>query len=191
VQNWDYRDSAVMPKSGWHLNVPVQIGAAAGAETSTYLKMGLEGGWYRPLGEKWRLGIGGAAEWVLPSGDIQDLPIDLRTFNGGPRSVRSFPERELGPKVGGDPFGGDFSWAVNAEVIRKVAGPLNAVGFFDAGGTSGNYVPPGEEGVELAAGLGMRLDLPIGPVRLECGHNLTRAAGEPSGTWHFAIGTTF
>jgi hypothetical protein len=28
-------------------------------------------------------------------------------------------------------------------------------------------------------------------VRLEYGHNLTQGAGEPSGTWHFAIGTTF
>jgi outer membrane protein insertion porin family len=45
--------------------------------------------------------------------------------------------------------------------------------------------------VEVAAGLGLRLDLPIGPVRLEYGHNMTQGRGEPGGTWHFAIGTTF
>ncbi|RYD85404.1 MAG: hypothetical protein EOP84_02620, partial [Verrucomicrobiaceae bacterium] len=43
----------------------------------------------------------------------------------------------------------------------------------------------------VAAGLGVRLDLPIGPVRLEYGYNLTRDLKEPKGTLHFAIGTAF
>ena len=44
---------------------------------------------------------------------------------------------------------------------------------------------------EIAVGMGIRLDLPVGPIRFEYGHNLTRDEGEPSGTWHFAIGTAF
>jgi hypothetical protein len=44
---------------------------------------------------------------------------------------------------------------------------------------------------DLAVGLGIRLDLPVGPIRFEYGHNLTRDGSEPSGTWHFAIGTAF
>lgn len=191
TQKWDYRDNVVLPKSGWHVSVPVQIGAAIGDETHTYLKAGLDGGWYHPLGDSWQLGIGGFAQWVLPSGEIQDLPVDLRVFNGGPRSVRSFPERELGPSFGGDPFGGDFSWAVNTELSRNLTSSLRAVAFVDAGGVTGDYVGLREGGLELAAGLGLRLDLPIGPVRLEYGHNLTQGAGEPGGTWHFAIGATF
>jgi outer membrane translocation and assembly module TamA len=39
--------------------------------------------------------------------------------------------------------------------------------------------------------MGIRIDLPVGPIRFEYGHNLTRDEGEPSGTWHFAIGTAF
>ncbi|NJR42966.1 MAG: BamA/TamA family outer membrane protein [Akkermansiaceae bacterium] len=49
----------------------------------------------------------------------------------------------------------------------------------------------GSAEVELAAGMGLRLDLPIGPVRLEYGYNLTRNPGEPAGTIHFAIGAAF
>ncbi len=45
--------------------------------------------------------------------------------------------------------------------------------------------------LELAAGLGIRLDLPIGPVRFEYGYNLTRDPGEPAGAFHFAIGAAF
>ena len=190
-QTWDYRDSKILPKSGWHLNVPIQLGAAIGDETSTYAKVGLDGGWYYPLNDTYNLGIGGFANWVFPSGDIQDLPVDLRVFNGGARSVRSFPERELGPSFGGDPYGGDFSWAVNTELSRNINSSLVAVAFVDAGAVTGSYTGVREGGLAIAAGLGLRLDLPIGPVRLEYGHNLSQDPGEPSGTWHFAIGATF
>ncbi len=191
TQTWDYRDSAVLPKSGWHVSVPIQIGLASGTRSSTYGRFGVDGGWYLPLGATYQLGVGGFAKLVIPSGDIQELPVDLRMFNGGPRSVRSFPERTLGPSFNGDPYGGDFAWAVNTEVSRSIAGSLRAVGFVDVGGTTGSYVGPRQGGTEVAAGLGLRLDLPIGPVRLEYGHNLTQGPAEPSGTWHFAIGATF
>lgn len=191
TQTWDYRDNPVLPKSGWHLSVPVQIGVAIGDQTNSYTQLGLDGGWYYPLSDSWQIGIGGFANLVMPSGDINELPIDLRVFNGGARSVRSFPERELGPTSNGDPFGGDFSWAVNAELSRSLTGVVKAVAFVDAGGVSGEFPAGQQGGLEVAAGLGIRLDLPIGPVRLEYGYNLTRDPGEPTGTFHFAIGATF
>ncbi|MBC7981211.1 MAG: BamA/TamA family outer membrane protein [Armatimonadetes bacterium] len=191
TQSWDYRDSPILPKSGWHVSVPIQFGAALGDETSTYTKFEIDGGWYHPLGKTYQLGIGGFAKWVVPSGDIQDLPVDLRVFNGGARSVRSYPERELGPTSGGDPYGGEFSWAVNTELSRSVTNSVAAVAFVDAGAVTGSYTGSREGGLELAAGLGVRFDLPIGPVRLEYGHNLTKDGSEPVGTWHFAIGATF
>ncbi len=191
TQTLDYRDSKILPKSGWHVSLPVQIGAAIGDDTNTYTRLGLDGGFYYPITDTYHLGIGGFANLVLPSGDIQELPVDLRVFNGGARSVRSFPERELGPLFGGDPYGGDFSWAVNTEVSRNITGSVQAVAFVDAGAVTGTYIGSRQGGVELAAGLGVRIDLPIGPVRLEYGHNLTKDENEPTGTWHFAIGATF
>ncbi len=191
TQSIDYRDSKILPKSGWHINIPVQIGAAIGDDTSTYTKLGIDGGYYYPINDTYQFGIGGFAKLVLPSGDIQELPVDLRVFNGGARSVRSFPERELGPIAGNDPYGGDFSWAVNTEISRNITGSIQAVAFLDAGAVTGNYIGTRQGGVELAAGLGVRIDLPVGPVRLEYGYNLTRDADEPTGTFHFAIGSTF
>ncbi|QTN33830.1 BamA/TamA family outer membrane protein [Akkermansiaceae bacterium] len=191
TQKWDFRDNKVLPKDGWHLSIPIQIGAAVGDGAEPYSRFGLQGGWHHPLGKTYQLGIGGFANWVSPSGDIRDLPVDLRVFNGGARSVRSFPERELGPSFGGDPYGGDFSWAVNTELSRSIGGPATLVAFMDAGAVTGNYTGIREGGLEIAAGLGIRFDLPIGPVRLEYGHNLTKDAAEPGGTWHFAIGGTF
>lgn len=191
TQKWDHRDNRVLPKDGWHISVPLQIGATTSEDASSYAKLGIKGGWYHPINSDYNLSVGGFANWVFTGGDIMDLPIDLRVFNGGARSVRSFPELELGPSLGSDAYGGDFSWAVNTELSRKITGSLAAVAFVDAGQVTGNYIGLREGGVEIAAGLGIRFDLPIGPVRLEYGQNLTRGPGEPSGTLHFAIGATF
>ena len=89
----------------------------------------------------------------------------------------------MGPDFRGDPLGGTSWWVANAEYIRTITGPVKGVAFVDAGALDGE--------VEVALGLGVRLDLPIGPVRLEYGHNLTQDGREPSGTFHFAIGAAF
>jgi len=191
TQRLDFRDSPVLPKRGWHLEMPFEIGAAIGDLNTTYVMSGLSGGWHHRINRSYDIGIGGDLRVLVPSGDGTDLPIDLRLFNGGARSVRSFPERELGPSVNGFPTGGEAMWNLNSELIRRIGDSLRAVAFFDAGSLARDYDGIGSADIELAAGLGLRLDLPIGPVRLEYGYNLTRDPGEPAGTLHFAIGMAY
>ncbi|MEO5714982.1 MAG: BamA/TamA family outer membrane protein [Luteolibacter sp.] len=192
TQALDYRDSPVLPTSGWHLEMPLEVGAAVGDTSTSYVQAGMTGGWYHKISRNWQLGIGGEWGMIVPSGDGTDLPIDLRLFNGGSRSVRSFPERELGPQsANGYPLGGEAMWNANVELGRKIAGAVSAVAFVDAGSLSQNYDGFTSAGIEVATGLGLRLDLPIGPVRLEYGYNLTKDPGEPAGTIHFAIGYAY
>ena len=191
TQTLDYRDSVVLPKNGWHVAVPLEIGSAIGSLSTSYVRGELSGGWYHTFNSDYRIVLGGTCGVLVPSGDGGDLPINLRLFNGGAHSVRSFPERELGPTVNGYPTGGEGMWHANAELIRGLAGSLKAVCFFDAGSLSRQFDQLGSSETELAAGLGLRLDLPIGPVRLEYGYNLTRDPGDPVGTLHFAIGASF
>lgn len=187
----DFRDNPVLPKSGWHLQSPLEIGSAIGEFSTSYVMTSLSGGWYHKLNRLYDIGIGGEFALLIPSGDGDDLPIDLRLFNGGGRSVRSFPERELGPQVDGYPTGGEAMWNTNFELIRKITNTVSAVAFIDAGALSRDFDGIDSADLEVATGLGIRLDLPIGPVRLEYGFNLTRDAGEPAGAFHFAIGTAY
>jgi outer membrane protein assembly factor BamA len=192
TQLLDFRDSSVLPKSGWHLENPIEVGAAVGELSTTYARTGLMGGWYHKINNNYQLGIGGKCEVIVPSGDGVAMPIDLRLFNGGSRSVRSFPERELGPTGDGNyPVGGEAMWNTNVEMIRNISGSLNVVAFVDAGSLAASFDGFSGAGVEVAGGLGLRLELPIGPVRFEYGHNLTQDVGEPSGTFHFAIGFAY
>ena len=192
TQTLDFRDNPVLPKSGWHLESPLEIGAAIGDASTAYFMGSVKGGWYhhaRP--QKYQIGAGGEFGMLVPSGDGSDLPIDLRLFNGGARSVRSFPERELGPEVNGYPTGGEAMWNANLELIRHITDTVRAVAFMDAGALGRSFDDIGSAEVELATGLGIRFDLPIGPVRFEYGYNLTRDEGEPAGAFHFAIGTAY
>lgn len=191
TQTLDFRDNPVLPKSGWHLASPLEIGAAMGDVSTSYVRAGLSGGWYRKLNRSYDIGIGGEFGVLIPSGDGDDLPIDLRLFNGGARSVRSFPERELGPRVNDHPTGGEAMWNTNFELIRNITNTVRAVAFVDAGSLARNYGDVTSADIELATGLGLRLDLPIGPVRFEYGFNLTRDGEEPTGAFHFAIGTAY
>jgi outer membrane protein insertion porin family len=191
TQILDFRDNPVLPRKGWHLESPLEIGAAVGDVSTSYVKAGLTGGWFHEINRRYQVGIGGEWGVIIPSGDGGNLPIDLRLFNGGTRSVRSFPERELGPSVNGFPTGGEAMWNTNLELVRTLSGAVKAVAFFDAGALSRNHEEISGSEIELAAGLGIRFDLPIGPVRLEYGHNLTRDPGEPNGTIHFAIGFAY
>lgn len=191
TQTIDFRDNPVLPKEGWHVKMPLQIGAVIGDETMGYVKGGASGGWYHPLGKTYTLALGGSVGFIVPSGESENLPIDLRLFNGGARSVRSFPERELGPKSGGDPTGGQASWVANVEVSRGLGGLLRGVAFVDAGTLATELSELSSAEQEVAVGLGLRLDLPIGPVRLEYGYNLTKDGDDPIGALHFAIGVAF
>lgn len=188
---WDYRDSPVLATSGWTLRTPVQMGTVLGEEQAAYLSLAANGGWYHRLGESWQMVLGGQVAALIPTGDVVDFPIDLRYFNGGANTVRSFPERELGPSINRYATGGNAMWSANAEFIRPLIGPAKWVGFVDAGALSLDYADIFSADFEMAVGMGLRLELPIGPVRFEYGYNVTRDPGEPNGAFHFAIGTTF
>lgn len=191
TQSYDRRDSPVLPRRGWHVTLPVEIGAAIGDNDTGYIRAGIAGAWYYRIDRHHHLALGGSANVIVPTGDNTEFPIDLRLFSGGSRSIRSFPERELGPSVNGNPTGGEASWTTHAELTRALTGSLRATAFVDVGALGRDHTDFARADVEVAAGLGLRLDLPIGPIRLEYGHNLTRDRGEPSGTLHFAIGVAF
>ena len=189
---WDRRDSRVSPTRGFHVNALAEAGLVLGDINSNYVRFDTLGAGYLPVGKKGQVNVGARTGMLFPSEDETGFPLDLRLFTGGPDSVRSFRFRELGPRTrSNDPAGGEAYWVANAEYVHSIAGPLKGVGFLDAGQLSalGQGIDFGSP--EIAVGLGFRLDLPVGPIRFEYGHNLTRDDGEPSGTWHFAIGTAF
>jgi outer membrane protein insertion porin family len=189
---YDRRDDPVSPTRGYHVNALLEAGFIAADTNSNYVRFDTNAGGYIPVSKKSQVNLGARAGVLFPSSGAADFPIDLRLFTGGADTVRSYRFNELGPRTrSNDPLGGESYWVANAEYVHALFGPLKGVGFVDAGHLSGignsfDFASP-----EIAAGLGIRIDLPVGPIRLEYGHNLTQDPGEPTGVWHFAIGAAF
>lgn len=182
-QKYDRRNDPTLPSDGWFAKLDASLGFAAGSDSIGFFESDAQLSYYRSLGDNSAYALGLRGGIILPTGDDDDLPIDLRKFLGGANTIRSFPEREMGADFNGDPLGGTSWWVGNAEYMHTLVGPVKGVAFFDAGTL--------DDELEMAAGLGVRIDLPVGPIRFEYGRSLTRDSGEPGGAFHFAIGTTF
>ena len=190
----DRRDSPTAPRKGWIAQTSVSVASSAIASETEFLKATGRIGVYVPVGEH-TVRLGARAGAISPIGDQTAIPIDLRFFNGGAQSVRSFQERELGPfdPTSGHPIGGEFFTVFNAEYeipIPAIDG-LSVVPFADAGNLIIDTDNASLDDLRYAIGLGIRYRTPIGPLRLEYGHNPDQRPGEPSGTFHVGFGFAY
>jgi outer membrane translocation and assembly module TamA len=124
------------------------------------------------------------------SGDADNIPIDERFFNGGSTSVRSFPERRLGPAdYHGYTIGGDTFTTFNAEYQFPLYNTILGAVFIDAGSVGAT---PGDMGpMRFGVGPGLRYASPVGPVRIDVGFNPDRATGERHMMIHISFGMAF
>ena len=98
------------------------------------------------------------------------IPVEDRFYAGGSNSVRGWDRSELGPKrESGTPLGGKSILEGNFEVRYPLFWKLNGVVFMDTGNVwTGSYVYHLDE-LAYATGAGLRIDTPIGPIRLDLG----------------------
>lgn len=190
----DRRDNPTAPRKGWIAQTSISVASSAIASDTEFLKATGRLGFYIPVRDH-TLRLGARAGAISPMGNQGAIPIDLRFFNGGAYSVRSFPERELGPfdPATGYPTGGEFFTVFNAEYeipIPAIDG-LSIVPFADAGNLLIDSGDAGLDDLRYAIGLGIRYRTPIGPLRLEYGHNPDQRPGEPSGTFHAGFGFAY
>ena len=134
------------------------------------------------------LAFGARAGYI--STDADQIPIDVRFFNGGSNTVRSFTERDLGPKSHGHPVGGNVYTVFNIEYTVPITGALSAAAFVDAGSLTNDDLPNSGD-MRYGVGLGIRYKLPIGPIRLDYGVNPDRRADEDFGAFNFSFGFAF
>ena len=133
----------------------------------------------------------GARVGVIQGLGGSEIPIDERFYNGGGTTVRSYPERELGPKFDGDEIGGEFFTVFNLEYTFPIWGELMGAVFFDAGNLLPYVEDAGFSDMRYAIGFGLRYALPIGPLRIDYGINPDPRGDDPFGAFHFSFGFAF
>ncbi|RBP38559.1 Beta-barrel assembly machine subunit BamA [Roseimicrobium gellanilyticum] len=188
----DFRDSPVLPSKGFVFNG--SISGTLGGDIS-YTRADFSFAYFVRFTKKMRAALLARTSAIRPERSLDEVPIDLRLFNGGANSVRSFAEREMGLKsINGDtPVGGTLSQTFSVEFSYEVAKNLELAVFTDMGTLTReeDTVFSRPEDVRYAVGLGIRYKLPVGPLRIDYGYNLNREEGEDMGALHITFGYAF
>jgi len=196
-------DSDTNPKRGSVVSGSVEVASTLFGSELTYIKPSLELKRYIKLPFETILAGRVRLETIFDAENNQDIPIFKRLFLGGANSVRGYGFQELGPlDETGNPKGGQSSALANIELRHQIVGVLSGVLFLDMGMIDEDKLRFNSDGVRSSAGAGLRVDTPLGPIRLDFGYQLNPAKYidedetiplEKTDRWHihFNIGHAF
>ena len=222
---WDTRNDVVDPDTGVFVIMDSELAARGVGSEVGFTKTFLQGfGFYRvPTARRTVLAVGarvGAAHGFrrpvvrlgpdgepIPAPDggsivdvVQDLPASERFFAGGDTTVRGFSLDRLGTDAtispSGFPVGGNGLIVLNAELRTDVIGGIGAVGFLDAGNVFPRATDLDFSRLRVAAGVGLRYQSPVGPVRIDLGFKLDQRELAPGrlerrNVLHISLGQAF
>ncbi|QGY42291.1 BamA/TamA family outer membrane protein [Maribellus comscasis] len=124
---------------------------------------------YRKIGD-WILALRVMAGGINSSNENGFIPVEDRFYSGGSNSIRGWNRSELGPRrESGSPLGGKSIIETNIELRYPLFWRISGVAFFEGGNVwTGSYRYKLND-LGYAAGGGIRVETPIGPVRFDVG----------------------
>ena len=191
---YDTRDHGFVPTRGArHVLSGAVAGGILGGETDFY-KLELSGVKYWSLRWNHVFFLRGRAGTLEPYGSSADVRIFDRFFLGGPRTLRGFDFRDVGPKdENGEPIGGQTLGFGSAEYQVPVVKNVRAAGFYDLGMVWAPSWDMDPSDYNSDFGFGVRLDLPGFPLHLDYAWPLEADEfnDSSSGRFNFLIGYQF
>ena len=187
---WDNRDNAFDARQGWYVDTtltPFAMAEGSGgvrftADARGYMAFGEDGG--TRLAARLQLG-------TLDGGAIDTLPPDWLFFSGGADTVRGQGYQSLGAMQGGVLTGGRSFFGTSLELRQDLFGNFGAVLFADTGYVaSGPYWDTGGSW-HTGAGIGVRYDTPVGPIRLDLATPVGGAGAGEDLYFYIGIGQAF
>jgi len=199
---WDTRDSLFLTRKGELVELTGFVaGGFLGGTVQDY-GISLEAAKYVPL--PWDLiflakgQIAVTNGWGTDQSSSDDgygngVPIFDRLYLGGANNMRGFNFREVGPVDGdGNPIGGNSLAYVTLELTFPIISRVRGAFFSDAGFVNPDAYDFGSSGANVDIGFGLRLDLPIGPIRVDYGIPVIYDSWNgPPGKFNFNIGYQF
>jgi len=195
----DTRDDFFNPRKGTFDTLDVGIVSTALGSDVDYERIYLTGSWFKTVARETVWAQAARAGFLVPYGNTQIIPISERFFAGGDTTVRGFARDQLGPRevdpttgaATGDPLGGETVFILNEELRFPIWRFLRGVVFGDAGNVTSEVKDFNPLRLRTVMGLGIRINTPIGPFRLEYGWKLDREEGETPGVLQLSIGQAF
>ena len=190
---WDTRDSLFLTRKGEQIELTTFIaGGGLGGDVQDY-GISLEASKYLLLPWDIIFLFKGELAIVDSWGDSDNVPIFDRLYLGGANNLRGFDYREVGPvdefnnPIGGSSLG-YFTFEVTFPVITRVRFAV----FSDFGFVNPTAYDFSTSSLNADIGVGLRLDLPIGPLRFDFGYPIIHENfNGPPGKFNFNIGYQF
>jgi len=188
---FDSRDNPLLSRRGQRITFsPFISGGFLGGDTQVYA-LDVEGSQYFHLPKDLILLINGEIATVNQWGSGTEVPIFERLFLGGSNNLRGFPFREVGPQENGEPIGGQSMARATVELTFPIIEKARGAIFYDTGFVNSSAWSFGFNNIASDVGIGIRLDLPIGPLRLDYGYPLQRDGYNGGGHFNFNVGYQF
>ncbi len=188
---FDSRDNALLTRHGQRITFsPFVSGGFLGGDVQVYA-LDLEGSQYFHLPKDLILLINGEIATVNQWGNGTEVPIYERLWLGGSNNLRGFPFREVGPQQNGEPIGGQSMARTTVELTFPIIEKARGAIFYDTGFNNFSAWSFGFNHIASDIGVGLRLDLPIGPLRLDYGFPIQRDGYNGGGHFNFNVGYQF
>ena len=189
---FDRRDNPLLSRRGQRVTLsPYIAGGFLGGDVQIY-GFDVEGSQYFRFRWDTILLFNVEVATVNTWGSGDQVPIYDRLYLGGSNNLRGFPFREVGPQDDqGQPIGGNSMARATVEftfpIIEKARGAI----FYDTGFVNSEAWSFGFNHIASDIGVGIRLDLPIGPLRLDYGYPIQRDGYNGGGHFNFNVGYQF
>lgn len=202
--DYDQRGGGFMPNRGYRTILDFGVaGGPLGGETDFY-RVELRHAHYFPgFGEGHIIEVLARVGVIDNYGRSDDVPLFNRWFLGGAFNMRGFDYRDVGPKdITGEPLGGETYWFSSFEYSIPIIDRVRLAAFYDIGMVYQNaysfdskvYDSNGNLTIDTGKfndnfGLGIRLNLPIGPLVFDYGIPINSdSRNESSGKFQFRAG---
>ncbi len=212
ILEWDTRDDLFSPRRGVFATVSLQTAFKAFIADAPFEKVTAGVSAFHPVGASVVAGsvrAGGIQPWGgrrevlspcsgLPASGLDNLqvPVNVRFFAGGRVSQRAFPTDRLGIPcetldANGGPVGGAGLLLASAELRFPIFGAVNGELFVDGGNVWPAWQDIAPSQMRWGGGVGLRVETPVGPLRLEYGWKFDRRVGESPGELFLSLGNPF
>ena len=189
----DHRDNPLRPRRGYRWFTQLEVAGRNLGGAAEYQRLEVGVAYHTPWGDGHWLHFG-ATHGVITTLGTTDatLPVNKRFFPGGDNSIRGFRPGEAAPRGADGLFVGAKSYVLlNFELEQALTPNWSVVALVDALGIAAQLRDyPFAERL-YTAGLGVRYQTLIGPIRVEYGRNLSCPSGVPGRTWQSSIGHPF
>ncbi|MEY2564744.1 MAG: outer membrane protein insertion porin family [Verrucomicrobiota bacterium] len=190
--SYDTRDNPFLSRRGTRVVLsPYIAGGFLGGDTQIY-------GWefearqYFHLPKDTILVLSGVLGTVDTWGDGTRVNIYDRLFLGGSNDLRGFDYRDVGPRdINGEPLGGKSKAQFTIEYTVPIIEKARAAIFYDTGFVNAPSWDFSTNNLVSDFGFGLRLDLPVGPIRIDYGIPIQKNGLKGDGKFNFNVGYQF